>query len=174
MENTLLKDIPLLLKQFVSLTGICAATTSGSANVISTHYFFYQPLGPLSFYLTWRSQTYRIQRSPMNSRFHYLNCSIIARLHRHIRRQWHLGEAKRPWVRVFRGTDDLEYGYHGERHVWGSAAGTVGPESEVHVEECCGVPLEPSGLEGDGAPGCGPESAVCSCGVAAAWKGERC
>jgi len=64
----------------------------------------------------------------------------------------------------------LKDGNHREGHVGWSASWSGGAKSEVHVEECGGVALEPAGLEGDGAASYGPEGAVCGCGHAAAWE----
>lgn len=65
----------------------------------------------------------------------------------------------------------MEDGHHGEGHVGWSVVGPVGAESEVHVEECGGVALEPAGLQRDCSAGDGPECAVGCCGHAAAWEG---
>lgn len=92
----------------------------------------------------------------MNSHLHNLNRRIIPHIHRRIRWKRHLRETKRSRVWILRGSNDLEDGHHGERHVGWSLVGTGGAEAEVYVEECCGVALEPAGLECDGAACCGP------------------
>lgn len=92
----------------------------------------------------------------MDSHLHDLNRRIIAHIHRGIRRQRHLRQTERPWVWILGGSNDLEDGYHWEGHVGWSLVGTAGAESEVYVEECCCVALEPSGLDSDGAACCWP------------------
>jgi hypothetical protein len=118
-------------------------------------------------------KTNRIQRRAMKRRLHDLNRRIIPDIDRRVRREGHLWEAESARVRVLVGPDDLEYAGHGEGHVGGTAAGTVGAEAEIDVEEGGGMALEPAGLYGDGAAFEGPQGAVGGCGHAAAWEGEE-
>ena len=114
--------------------------------------------------------TYRIKRSSMNSRLYDLNRRIITDFHRRIRRQWHLRQAERAWIRILAWSNNLEDWNHGERHVGWSAVWAVCAESQVHVEEGCGVALEPAGLEGDCSAAYGPFCSICGRWHAAAWE----
>lgn len=105
----------------------------------------------------------------MNRNLDNLDRRIVPHIHRRIRWQRHLWQTECPWVRILRWANDLEYGDHGEGHVGWSLVGSVGAESEVDVEERCGMALEPSGLDGDGSAGGGPHCAVGGCAHASAW-----
>jgi hypothetical protein len=169
MEYTLLKDRSVELKQFEELT---SATSSGFAKVMSTHFGSVSlfPILPIHRLLRGYRGTNRIKRTSMNSRLDDLNRRIITHIHRRIHRQRHLRQAERAWIRILAWPDNLEDWNHGERHVGWSTVWAVGAESQVHVEEGCGVALEPTGLEGDCSAAYGPFCSVCGCWHAATWE----
>ena len=107
----------------------------------------------------------------MHRNLHNLNCRQITRLNRMIRRQRDLGQANRAWVRSLTRPCDLENGDEGEGEVVWTVVGTVDAEAHVDVHEGCGVPLEPAGLQGDGATADGPGCAVAGGGHTAACEG---
>lgn len=137
--KTVANEIVLELKQFEELT---SGTSSGSANVISTHY----QIGPSqhAYHILSRalqpkpniqisvpiqvklSDTHIKKTRPVYRRLHNLNRSIIPHIHRRISRQRHLRQTKGTRVRILRWTNDLEDGKHGEGHVWGLADGRFG------------------------------------------------
>lgn len=99
----------------------------------------------------------------MNSRLDDLDRCLVARLDRRICRQGHLWQTECARVRVPAGTQHLESRQHVEGHVKGLLA-----EAHVDVEEGGGVPVEPAGLNGDGAASDWPFGAVLGGGHAAA------
>lgn len=104
----------------------------------------------------------------MHGNLNDLDGGVVARLDGGVAGQRHLGQADGARVGVLGWAQDLEGADHGVAHVLGPAAGAVGAEAQVHVDEGRGVALEPAGLEGDGAAGRGPVGAVCRRGVATA------
>lgn len=82
----------------------------------------------------------------MSRRLNDLNSRQITHINRQTGRQGNLGQTECARVRVRGGTDDLEGREHWAAHVlW------YGAETEIEVEEGCGVALEPAWLNGDGA-----------------------
>lgn len=86
----------------------------------------------------------------MNRRLDDLNRRIIAYLHARIYWKRNLRQTERSGIWVLAGTNDLEDWNHREGHVGWTGVWSVCTKAEIHVEECCGVALEPAGLEGDG------------------------
>lgn len=82
----------------------------------------------------------------MSRRLNDLNGRQITHVHRQTGRQWNLGQAECARVRVRGWSDDLEGREHRIAHIWG-----YGAETEIEVEEGCGMALEPAWLNGDGA-----------------------
>lgn len=117
-------------------------------------------------------ETYGEERCAVHGELDHLDGGVVAGLDGRVARQRHLGQADGARVGVLAGAENLEGRHHGEAHVLGTAAGAVGAEAHVDVEEGRGVALEPAWLEGDGAACCGPVSPVCCCWVATAC--ERC
>jgi hypothetical protein len=88
-----------------------------------------------------------------------LDCGVVAGFHARVCGQGHLREAEGAGEGVFAGAEELEGRDHGVAHVWRAAklvvvVGAFVSEADVHVDECCGVALEPAWLEGDGAALC--------------------
>lgn len=82
----------------------------------------------------------------MFRRLNDLNSRQITHVHRQTSRQRNLRKTECARVRVRGGSDNLEGRDHWVAHVWWH-----GTETEVEVEEGCGVTLEPAWLNGDGA-----------------------
>jgi hypothetical protein len=99
---------------------------------------------------------------------HNLDRCIITGIDSCVCWEWDLRQAESAGVRVLRGTDNLENWHHRVGHVRWSAIWAISAKSQVHVEECSGVALEPAGLERDCSSVDGPFCTVGGCGHAAA------
>lgn len=82
----------------------------------------------------------------MSRRLNDLNSRQITHIHCQTGWQRNLGQTECAWVRVRGGSDDLEGREHRVAHIWG-----YGAETEIEVEEGCGMALEPAWLNGNGA-----------------------
>ncbi len=99
----------------------------------------------------------------MFRRFYDLNGRHITGLDTDIGRQRHLGQTDSSWVRVVRGTGDLEGRNDGVAHVFGDLA-----EANVDIDQGRRVAWEPARLESDGAATDGPVGAILRSGHATA------
>ena len=100
----------------------------------------------------------------MFCRLNDLNGRQITHIHRQTGRQRNLGQTECARIRVRGGTDDLEGREHWVAHVL-----RYGAETEIEVEEGCGVALEPAWLNGDGAALDRP-----FCAVGGGWHSAAC
>lgn len=100
----------------------------------------------------------------MFRRLNDLNSRQITHIHGQAGRQRNLGQTKCARVRVCRGPDNLEGREHRVAHVWWHGA-----ETEIEVEEGCGMALEPAWLNGNGAALDRPLCAVGGC-----WHSAAC
>lgn len=101
--------------------------------------------------------------------FHDLDRRIVAGLDTCVGGQRDFGKADGTRVGVGVGSDNLEGRDHGEAHVRGPAAGTVGAVAQVDIHEGRLVALKPSRLQCDGAACCWPEGPVAEGFMSAAW-----
>lgn len=113
----------------------------------------------------------------MHCQFHQLDGRQIAGLRVNVSRHRDLRQADGSRVGVLRGAEDLEGRDERVAHVRGAlevrvVGGTLVAEADVDVDHGCLVAREPARLEGEGAAGGRPVSAVLGCGHAAAWGRE--
>lgn len=78
-------------------------------------------------------------------------------------------QAECAWVWAFAGPGDLEGWYHHEGPVCWASISSIGAPAKIDVEECGGMPLEPAGLDGNGAAEEWPFRAVLGQFESAAW-----
>lgn len=91
----------------------------------------------------------------MNSGFNDLDRRVVANVDGDVGRERNLREADCSWVRIVRWTDDLERGNHRVAHVRRDSS-----QSQVDVDQCRLVSLEPAWLERDRSATNGPFGSI--------------